>query len=218
MKAIRIHEYGDPSVLRYEDAPMPEVSPGDVLIRVTATSFNPVDAKIRQGLLKNQMPKQLPFVLGWDCAGVVEEIGREVKTLKVGDEVFTMPEFARGGAYAEFVSVSEEQVELKPKTLSLLESAALPMTAQTALLAIKTAQLSAGQTILIHGGAGGVGTIAIQIAKERGATVITTASGDDLELVRSLGADEAIDYKKTNFKDKVKDVDAVLDVLGGKIQ
>lgn len=218
MKAIQIHEYGDANALCYEDAPVPEIKPDDVLIRVAAASFNPIDAKIRAGMMKEMLPKQFPFVLGWDCAGTIEEVGADVKNFKVGDEVFTMPEFARGGTYAEYVAVSANQVALKPKTLSLIESAALPMVAQTAQLALETTELKAGQTILIHGGAGGVGTMAIQIAKALGAKVITTVSGDGIDLVKSLGTDEVIDYKTTNFKDVVKDVDAVLDVLGGQTQ
>ncbi len=218
MKAIRIHEYGDANVLRYEDADKPNILPNDVLIRVIATSFNPVDAKIRQGFMKDNLPKTFPFVLGWDCAGIVEEIGKSVTKFKVGDEVFTMPEFARGGTYAEFVAVDENQVALKPKTISFPESASLPMVAQTALTVMETSQLQPNQRILIHGGAGGVGSNAIQIAKALGAYVITTASGDGIELVKSLGADEVIDYKTTSFKDVVKDVDVVLDVLGGQTQ
>ena len=218
MKAIRIHEYGDASVLRYEDADKPNVLPNDVLIRVVAASFNPIDAKIRQGFLKDQMPRPLPFVLGWDCAGIVEEIGENVTKFNVGDEVYGYPEFARGGTYAEFVAVDESQIALKPKTISFAESASLPMTAQAALTSLETAQLQSNQRILIHGGAGGVGSNAIQIAKALGAYIITTASGDGIELVKSLGADEVIDYKTTNFKDVVKDVDVVLDILGGQTQ
>ncbi len=218
MKAIRIHEYGDASVLRYEDADKPVVLPNDVLIRVIATSFNLIDAKIRQGFMQEMLPKPFPIVLGWDCAGIVAEIGENVAKFKVGDEVYTMPEFARGGTYAEFVAVDESQIALKPKTLSFVESATLPMVAQTALTAIETSQLEANQRILIHGGAGGVGSNAIQIAKALGAYVITTASGEGVELVKSLGADEVIDYKTTNFKDVAKDVDVVLDVLGGQTQ
>lgn len=218
MKAVRIHEYGDADVLRYEDADKPQIQSDDVLIRVAAASFNPIDAKIRAGFMKDQMPKQFPFVLGWDCAGTIEEIGANIKNFKPGDEVFAMMDFAHGGSYAEYIAVNENQVALKPKSLSFIESAALPMVAQTALLALDTANLQSGQTILIHGGAGGVGSMAIQMAKARGAKVITTASGDDLELVKSLGADQAIDYKTTNFKTVVKDVDAVLDVLGGQTQ
>lgn len=218
MKAIQIHEYGGADVLRYEDAPVPAMRADDVLIRVVAASFNPIDAKIRQGFMQKDMPRPLPFVLGWDCAGIVEEVGANVRKFKTGDEVYSYPEFARGGTYAEFVAVNENQVALKPKTLSLVESAALPMTAQAALLALETAELKSGQTILIHGGAGGVGTMAIQMAKALGANVITTASGDGLDLVKSLGADETIDYKQTNFKTVVRGADVVLDVLGGETQ
>ncbi len=216
MKAIRIHEYGDASVLRFEDAEMPDVLANDVLIKVIATSFNPIDAKIRQGYLKDQMPRPLPFVLGWDCAGIVAEVGENATKFKVGDEVYGYPEFARGGTYAEFVAVDESQIALKPKTLSFVESASLPMTAQAALTSIETAELQSNQRILIHGGAGGVGSNAIQIAKALGAYVITTASGDGIELVKSLGADEVIDYKTTSFKDVVKEMDVVLDILGGQ--
>ncbi|MFN0122125.1 MAG: NADP-dependent oxidoreductase [Blastocatellia bacterium] len=218
MKAIRIHEYGGADVLRYEDAPVTELLPDDVLIRVAAASFNPIDAKIRQGFMQEHLPKLLPFVLGWDCAGTVERIGGEVSRFKVGDEVFTMPEFARGGTYAEFVAVNENQVARKPQTLSLVEAAALPMTAQTALTALKAADVRRGQTILIHGGAGGVGTMAIQMAKARGASVVTTASGSGIELVKDLGADEVIDYKAANFRHVVSNMDVVLDLIGGQTQ
>ena len=218
MKAIRIHEYGGADVLRYEDAPAPEIQADDVLIRVAAASFNLIDAKIRQGLMKDHLPKQLPFVLGWDCAGTVEKIGGDVRNFKTGDRVFVMMEFARGGSYAEYVAAKESEVALAPKTLSLTESAALPIVAQTALLAVNKMNLQTGQTVLIHGGAGGVGSMAIQIAKAFGARVITTASGDGIDLVKSLGADEIIDYKTNDFADAVKYVDAVLDVLGGETQ
>jgi NADPH:quinone reductase-like Zn-dependent oxidoreductase len=218
MKAVRIHDYGDASVLRYEDVPMPTMQPHDVLIRVVATSFNPVDAKIRQGLLKAMMPLQLPLILGWDCAGVVEQVGVEVKKFKIGDEVFAMCKFERGGTYAEYVAVDTKQVALKPRTLSFVETAALPMVSQTALTALRVAGLKAGQAVLIHGGAGGVGTMAIQMAKSLGARVITTASGPGVDLVKSLGADEVIDYKVAKFREVVKEVDVVLDLIGGQTQ
>jgi NADPH:quinone reductase-like Zn-dependent oxidoreductase len=218
MKAIRMHEYGGADVLRYEDAPLPAFQPDEVLIRVAAASFNPIDAKIRQGLLMEHLPKTLPFVPGWDGAGVVEAVGQAVTHFAVGDEVFLMADFAHGGTYAEWVAVNEIQVALKPRTLSLLEAAALPMTALTALTALRVAELEAGQTILIHGGAGGVGTMAIQLAKARGAQVITTASGAGLALVQSLGAEVVIDYRTTAFQDVVREVDVVLDLLGGQTQ
>lgn len=218
MKAIRIHEYGDADVLRYEETDKPHVQDGDVLIRVAATSFNPIDAKMRAGLLREMVPKVLPFVIGWDCAGTVESVGAGVRNFQVGDRVFAMTDFARGGTYAQYVAVEARQVALAPKSLSLVAAAALPMVAQTALLAIDSMSLQPGQVVLIHGGAGGVGSLAIQIAKARGAQVITTASGSDLEFVKSLGADQAIDYKTTHFQNAVGKVDAVLDVLGGQTQ
>lgn len=218
MKAIQIHQYGSADVLKYEDARMPTMQPDDVLIRVVAASFNPIDAKIRQGLMKDHLPKTLPFVLGWDCAGTVEKVGADVNNFRVGDEVFAMMEFARGGTYAEFVAARETEVALKPKNLSLVESAALPMVAQTALLALETAELKAGQTILIHGGAGGVGTMAIQMAQARGAKVITTASAAARGLVQSLGAETVLDYHTTPFQEVVQNVDVVLNLLGGPTQ
>ena len=145
MKAIRIHEYGDASTLRYEDSPMPTLQPDEVLIRVAATSFNPIDAKIRAGYMKDMIPKSLPLTLGWDCAGTVEQIGTAITTLKVGDEVYTMADFGHGGTYAEHVAVNQSQIALKPKTLSLVQAAALPMVAQTALTALRSGELKSGQ-------------------------------------------------------------------------
>ena len=145
MKAIRIHEYGDASTLRYEDSPMPTLQPDEVLIRVAATSFNPIDAKIRAGYMKDMIPKSFPLTLGWDCAGTVEQIGTAITTLKVGDEVYTMADFGHGGTYAEYVAVNQSQIALKPKTLSLVQAAALPMVAQTALTALRSGELKSGQ-------------------------------------------------------------------------
>ena len=218
MKAIRIHQYGDATTLRYEDAPMPVLQPDEVLIRVAATSFNPIDMKIRAGFMKDMISKSFPLILGWDCAGTVEQIGSAVTTLKAGEEVYTMADFDHGGTYAEYVAVNQSQIAPKPKTLSFVQAAALPMVAQTALTALRAGELKSGQTVLIHGGAGGVGTMAIQMAKALGARVITTASGQGADLVKSLGADEVIDYKMANFKDVVRDVDVVIDVIGGQTQ
>lgn len=218
MKAIRIHEYGDAATLRYEDAPLPVLQPDEVLIRVAATSFNPIDMKIRAGFMKAMIPKSFPLILGWDCAGTVEQIGATVTTLKPGEEVYAMADFGHGGTYADYVAVNESQVAPKPKTLSFVQAAALPMVAQTALAALRAGELKSGQTVLIHGDAGGVGSMAIQMAKALGARVITTASGAGLDLVKSLGADEVIDHKSVNFKDVVREVDVVIDVLGGQTQ
>ena len=219
MKAVRLHEFGGPEVLRVEDVPRPDVGPHDVLIRVIAASFNPIDAKVRDGSMKQAIARPLPIVLGWDAAGIVEEVGADVTGFARGDAVFTYPEFRRGGTYAEFVAVDHTQVAKKPQTVSFADAAALPMTAQAAWMAIvTTAAVSQGQRVLIHGGAGGLGTIAVQLAHARGAEVIATASATDLPLVTGLGADQAIDYRTTRFQDVVRDVDVVLDTLGGQTQ
>lgn len=219
MKAVRLHEFGGPEVLRVEDVPRPDVGPHDVLIRVIAASFNPIDAKVRDGSMKQAIARPLPIVLGWDAAGIVEEVGADVTGFARGDAVFTYPEFRRGGTYAEFVAVDHTQVAKKPQTVSFADAAALPMTAQAAWMAIvTTAAVSHGQRVLIHGGAGGLGTIAVQLAHARGAEVIATASATDLPLVTGLGADQAIDYRTTRFQDVVRDVDVVLDTLGGQTQ
>jgi NADPH:quinone reductase-like Zn-dependent oxidoreductase len=219
MKAIRIHEFGTPEVLRLEDVSRPAVGPGDVLIRVVAASFNPIDAKIREGSMKQALGRPLPVILGWDAAGVVEEVGASVAVFRPGDAVYTYPEFKRGGTYAEFVAVDQFQVALKPRTVSFAHAAALPMTAQAAWMAIvTTGAVAAGQRVLIHGGAGGLGSIAVQLAKARSAHVIATASAGDRALVESLGADEVIDYRAVRFQDVVREADVVLDTLGGQTQ
>jgi NADPH:quinone reductase-like Zn-dependent oxidoreductase len=193
MKAVRLHEFGGPEVLRVEDVPRPDVGPRDVLIRVIAASFNPIDAKVRDGSMEHAVARPLPIVLGWDAAGIVEEVGADVTGFARGDAVFTYPEFRRGGTYAGFVAVDHTQVAKKPQTVSFARAAALPMTAQAAWMAIvTTAAVSQGQRVLVHGGAGGAGTIAVQLAHARGAEVIATASATDLPLVTGLGADHAI--------------------------
>jgi NADPH:quinone reductase-like Zn-dependent oxidoreductase len=219
MKAVRIHKYGDQSELSYEEAPLPTVGANDVLIRVVAAAVNPVDWKIREGHLKDMVSYSMPVILGWDVSGTVEATGGDVSKFKVGDAVFSRPNIKRNGSYAVFLAVNEEEVALKPKTISHVDAASLPLAGITAWEALfNTAQLSENQRILIHAGAGGVGTLAIQLAKSRGAYVITTTSAKNLELVKSLGADEAIDYKSQRFEEIVKDVDAVFDTIGGEVQ
>ena len=219
MKAIRIHQNGGPDVLTLEDMPEPVAAADEILIRVVATSINPIDCKIRAGGMTKSHPLALPATLGWDASGVVDSVGANVSRFKPGDAVFTYPAFGTPGTYAEFVAVKEAQVALKPKTISFVEAAALPMTAQAAWMAVITVgQVSAGQRVLIHGASGGLGSIAVQLAKWRGAYVIGTASRDNLEVVRSLGADEVIDYRTTPFQREVRDVDMVLDTIGGQTQ
>ncbi len=219
MKAVRIHTYGNADQLVYEDAPMPIVEANDVLIKVVASSVNPVDWKIREGHLKEMVSYSMPVILGLDVSGIVESVGKNVTKFKVGDAVFSRPDVKRNGTYAEFVAVNEDEVASKPKTISHVESASLPLAGITAWEALfTTAQLSANQKVLIHGGSGGVGSLAIQLAKSRGAYVISTTSTKNLALVKSLGADEVIDYKNQRFEEIVKEADVVFDTIGGEVQ
>lgn len=219
MKAVRIHEYGNREVLVFEDAPMPSITSNEVLVRVIAASVNPVDWKIREGYLKEMISYQLPLTLGWDVSGVVTEVGTNVTRFRVGDAVYSRPDIKRNGTYAEFVAIRESEVALKPLTISHNEAASLPLAGITAWeVLITTAQLSAGQRVLIHAGSGGVGSLAVQLAKSRGAYVIATTSGKNVALVESLGADEVIDYQTQNFTEKLRDIDVVFDTLGGDIQ
>lgn len=217
MKAIRMHAYGGADVLKYEDAPQPQPLADEVLIRIYAAGVNPVDWKIREGYLGKSY--NLPHILGADVAGVVESVGSTVERLKPGDEVYGYASLRREGTYAEYIAAKELEVTLKPKSIDFIQAAALPVAALTAWQAIfDTAHLEAGQKILIHSAAGGVGSIAVQLAKAKGAYVIGTASARNTEFIRQLGVDEAIDYQTTRFEDVVRDVDVVLDTIGGETQ
>lgn len=217
MKAVRIHEYGGPEVLRYEDAPRPVVKPDEVLIRVHAAGVNPVDWKVRAGHVKSMFNYSMPLIPGWDVSGVVQTTGLDTSRLRAGDEVYSRPDIARDGAYAEYIAVRESEVALKPKSLDHVQAAAVPLAALTAWQALfDAAKLQPGQTLLIHGAAGGVGTFAVQLAKLKGARVIGTASKMNHEFLRSLGVDETIDYTTTRFEDAVHGVDAVLDTITGE--
>ena len=219
MKAIRIHAYGGPELMQLEDAPMPPCGAGDLLVRVVAAGVNPVDWKLRSGVMAAQIPKSFPITLGFDASGVVTAVGAEVFGFEAGDEVCFYVDFARGGSYAEYVAVHASQAAKKPHTASFATAAALPMAGQAAWTAlIETGQVERGMRVLIHGGAGAVGTFAVQLAKERGAHVTATASGDGLVLVKSLGADEVIDYRTQRFEQVARDMDIVLDTLGGPTQ
>lgn len=219
IKAVRIHSYGGPEVLRYEDAPRPEPADGEVLIRVHGAGVNPVDWKVRAGYLKTFIPYSLPLIPGWDVSGVVEETGANVNRLKRGDEVYSRPDLTRNGAYAQYVAVRESEVALKPKSIDHIHAAAIPLAALTAWQALFDAgSLAAGQTVLIHAAAGGVGTFAVQFAKWKGAHVIGTASGRNQSFLRELGVDDPIDYQKTRFEDVVRDADLVLDAIGEDTQ
>jgi NADPH:quinone reductase-like Zn-dependent oxidoreductase len=213
MKAVVAHEYGAPEVLKFEEVPRPEPNGDEALVRVIASSVNPADPLTLSGKYAKEFGTHLPLIPGYDIAGVVEKTGADVTKLKVGDRVYGYPTF--GGAWADYVTVKEWEVAAKPKSLSFVESAAVPMGALTAWQSlVDVAKLQPGQTILIHGGSGGVGSFAIQIAKARGARVIATASTANQDLLKQLGADVAVDYTKTKFEDVAKDVDAVLDPVG----
>ncbi len=218
MKAIRIHRYGGSDVLRYEDVAPPMVGPGDVLIRVVAAAVNPIDWKIREGLLQQRLRHHLPLTLGWDVSGVVEVAGESVSTLRRGDAAFAFSDLHRSGSYAQYVAVRESEVARKPPALSHQNAASLAMAGTTAWnVLIQVAALSAGQRVLIHAASGGVGSIAVQLAKWRGAHVIGTTSQSNMELVKSLGADEVIDYRATPFQTVARDIDVVLDTIGGQV-
>src|SRR5213592_279197 len=213
MKAVVAHEYGAPDVLKFEEVPRPEPKEDEALVRVIASGVNPADPLTLSGKYAKEFGTHLPLIPGYDIAGVVEKTGASVTRLKVGDAVYGYPTF--GGGWADYVAVKEWEVARKPKSLNFVEAAAVPMGALTAWQAlVDVAKLQPGQTILIHGGSGGVGSFAVQIAKARGARVIATASTANQDLLKELGADVAIDYTKTKFEDVAKDVDAVLDPVG----
>jgi NADPH:quinone reductase-like Zn-dependent oxidoreductase len=214
MKAIRIHNYGGPEVLRYEVVAVPTPDRGELLIKVQAVSVNPLDYKTRAGCLKNFFPHTLPFIPGWDASGIVEAVGSDVTKLKRGDEVYTKTN--HDGTYAEYAIVNETEAAIKPKSVDHIYAAAIPLAALTAWQALfEKGQLAAGQKVLIHAAAGGVGSFAVQFAKWKGAHVIGTASAKNQAFLRELGTDEPIDYEKTRFDDVVDSADVVFDTVGG---
>src|SRR5438552_9989193 len=215
MKAIVVHEYGGPEVLKYQDAPRPAPKEDQILVRVSAAGVNPVDDASRSEKYAKFFGITLPFIPGYDIAGVVEKTGAKITKFKAGDQVYAYLELKDGGGYAEYAVATEVEAAAKPKSISFTEAAGVPVVALTAWQAlIDKAKLSAGQTVLIHGGSGGVGSFAIQIAKARGAKVIATASTANQNLLKQLGADVAVDYTKQKFEDAAKDVDVVLDSVG----
>lgn len=218
MKAIRIHEYGGPEVLRYEDAPTPEPAAGEVLVRVHAAGVNPVDWKIREGSVP-WAKYTLPMIPGWDFSGVVDRIGPEVADWKPGDEVYARPDISRNGAYAEYIAVRASEIARKPRTLDHVHSAAIPLAGLTAWQALfDHGGVEAGQKVLIHSAAGGVGTFAVQLAKWKGAWVAATASARNQEFVKQLGADRPIDYEAERFEHAVREMDMVLDSRSGEVR
>src|ERR1700724_1423300 len=213
MKAVVIHQYGGPEALKYEDAPRPAPKDDQVVVKVIAAAVNPIDAAIHTGKYAKVFGTTLPLVPGYDIAGIVDKTGAKVTRFKPGDAVYAYPMW--GGGYAEYDVVDEAETALKPRSITFVEAAGVPLAALTAWQAlIDAAKLSAGQTVLVHGGSGGVGSFAIQIAKTRGAKVIATASMPNQDLLKQLGADVAVDYTKQKFEDVAKDVDVVLDSSG----
>ena len=218
-KAVRIHNYGGPEVLQYEAAPRPKPGKGEVLIRVHAAGVNPIDWKVRAGYMKDFIPHSFPLILGWDVSGVIEEVGPNVSRFKKGDEVYSLPDHTRNGAYAEYIVVRESEVALKPNALHHVRAAAVPLAALTAWQALfDTGQLQPEQSVLIHAAAGGVGHFAVQLAKWKGAHVVGTASAKNHEMLYKLGADELIDYTTQRFEDVTRNIDVVLDTIGGDTQ
>ncbi|HLR60641.1 MAG TPA: NADP-dependent oxidoreductase [Pseudogracilibacillus sp.] len=217
MKAIVINQYGGAEELVEKELSKPNIEANQVLIEMHATSINPIDWKIRAGYMKDGMDFDFPLILGWDAAGVVSEVGKEVANFKVGDEVFARPAMSNG-TYAEYVAVEEELVALKPKSVSFEEAASVPLAGLTAWQClVDYGHIKQGNKVLIHAGSGGVGSFAIQIAKSFGAYVISTASGKNEAFLKELGVDEFINYETTDFIDVVNDVDLVVDTMGGEI-
>jgi NADPH:quinone reductase-like Zn-dependent oxidoreductase len=214
MKAIRYHQYGGPDVLRYEEAPIPEISANEVLIKVSATAFNPADAMLRMGVLKDFLPLELPFIPNTDVSGVIEKIGESVKGLKVGDKVFSFLDMSKNGGAAEYVVSNADDVALAPENINLQDAAAIPSGAMTAWQGLfDHGNLQPGQRVLITAAAGGVGSFAVQLAKWKDAYVIGTASENSFTTLQKLGIDEIINYKNELIEDKVaKDVDIIFNL------
>lgn len=219
MKSIRIPAYGSADAMQIEDAPVPECGASDLLVRVVAAGINPIDWKIRSGAMAHGAERRFPLTLGWAAAGTVAAAGGDVSGFKSGDEVCFYAEFARGGCYAEYVAVDASQVALKPRTMSFAQAAALPMSGQAAWMAlIETARIQPGMRVLIHGAAGALGSVAVQLAREVGVEVVGAARGAGLDLVAGLGARQVIDYHRERFETLARDMDVVLDTIGGATQ
>lgn len=216
MHAVCIHAFGGPEVLQLDEVPRPEPEQDEILVRVRAASVNPVDYKIRSGQYAKR--EQLPMMLGRDVSGTVERCGRQVQDWETGDEVFAMLPSNRHG-YAEYVTIKSSDAVPKPPSIDHEHAAAVPLAALTAWQGLfEHGALKSGQRVLIHGAAGGVGHFAVQFAKVAGAEVIATASGADAQFLRELGADQVIDYRSERFEDRAREIDLVLDLIGGETQ
>ena len=216
MKAVRIHRFGAPEVIVIEDVPKPVPNDGEVVVKVEAAGVGPWDALIRRG--KSALPQALPLTLGSDFSGVIDSVGPGVERFQVGDEVFGVTAESFTGACAEYARAKSSMIAPKPRTLNYGHAASVPVVSVAAWqMVFEFAELSAGQSVLIHGGAGNVGAYAVQFAKQAGAMVITTAAAGDASYIRSLGGVGVIDYRASRFEEKVKEVDAVIDTVGGEI-
>jgi NADPH:quinone reductase-like Zn-dependent oxidoreductase len=216
MKAFVVERYGEDG-LRAADVPEPEVRDGDVLVEVSAAGINPLDKMVRNGEFKRLLKYRTPFVLGHDVAGMVTRVGSAVRDFQVGDEVYARPRDLRIGTFAEYIAIDQDDVAPKPDSLTLHEAAAVPLVSLAAWQAlVDRAHVKPGQKVLVHAGSGGLGSTAIQLAKHLGATVATTARGENAELVRSLGADVVVDYTKEDFAEVLSGYDVVLDSRGGE--
>ncbi len=214
MKAFILDRYGSADHLRLGEVRDPELREDDVLVEVHAAGVNALDSKIRSGEFKRILPYRLPLILGHDVAGVVVRVGSRVRRFKPGDEIYARPADGRIGAFAEFIAINEDDLAIKPKALTMEEAGSIPLVGLTGWQAlIERANLKRGQKVLIHAGSGGVGTFAIQLAKHLGATVAATTSTANVDLVRSLGADIVVDYRKEDFADVLRDYDVVLNSL-----
>ena len=219
MKAIVINQYGDKNELKEEELEKPEPKVDEVLIEIHAAAVNPIDWKLRYGYLEDKFAFDFPIVLGWDAAGIVTEVGGNVSSFKEGDRVFVRPELTNRGTYAEYTTAKADLIAEIPENISFEEAAAVPLAGLTAYQClVDVGKLESGNKVLIHAGAGGVGSFGIQIAKNMGAYVATTGSTKNVEFLKSLGADEVIDYTKDDFSQILEDYDLVIDTLGGEIQ
>lgn len=219
MKAIQLTQYGGADVLHLEEVSRPAVQTNDILIRLKAAALNPIDAKIRNGYMKQIIPLPLPFIPGWEGAGVVAEVGSAVTQFKPGEEVITRVPFNKGGAYAEYMVAAENETIHKPASLSFAEAASLPIVGSAAYtLLFKVGGLKAGETVFILGAGGSVGLLAVQMARAAGAVVIGTATGEDKDAVLAAGADEVLDYNQPGYTNKIKGADLALDLVGGPAQ
>lgn len=219
MKAIVIDQYGGKEELKEREVDYPTINDDQVLLELHATSINPIDWKVRAGYLKEMLHFEFPIILGWDAAGVIVEIGKNVNDYKIGDRVFTRPATTRLGTYAEYIAVDENLLANIPEKMSFEEAASIPLAGLTAWQClVDFSKIKENDKVLIHAGAGGVGIFAIQIAKSFGAYVATTASKKNEEFLKSLGADKVINYQEEDFSEILNDFDIVLDSMGGEVQ